>query len=151
MSKSRGLSHCFPHVLYPLVLKTVSLGEPGQVSLVRQHASDVFREGLTAVDGGHCPARALVAAVALICFDPNPGDTRGEAELVGRHAKNYRWESVVLLTTRAHGTRARIVVGQCFSGWIYVGTGSLPLGNWPYQIACERGALFKALVLYRSC
>ena len=30
-------------------------------------------------------------------------------------------------------------------------TGSLPLGNWPYQIACEWGASFKALVLYRSC
>jgi len=29
--------------------------------------------------------------------------------------------------------------------------GSLPLGSWPYQIAYEWGALFKALVLYRGC
>lgn len=88
------------------VLKIVSLGEPGRVSLVGRHASDVFREG---------------------------------------------WESVVLLTTQAHGPRVRIVVGRCFSGPIYVVSGSLSLGNWPYQIACERGVLLKALVLYRSC
>ena len=48
-------------------------------------------------------------------------------------------------------TRARIVVGRCFSGSIYVVTGSLPLGNWPYQVVYEWGALFKALVLYRIC
>ena len=87
----------------------------------------------------------------LICFDPNPGDTRGEAEFVGRLAKEYRWDSVVLVTTRAQDTRARIVVGRCFSGSIYVMTGSLPLGNWPYQVTYQWGALVKALVRYRSC
>ena len=87
----------------------------------------------------------------LICFDPNPGDTRGEAEVVGRLAKEYRWDSVVLVTTRAQDTRARLVVGRCFSGSTYVVTASLPLSSWPYQIAYEWGALFKALVLYRTC
>ena len=99
--------------------------------------------------GGPCPP--VTPGVKLICFEPNPGDTRGEAEFVGRLAKEYRWGSVVLVTTRAQDTRARIVVGRCFSGSIFVMTGSLPLVNWPYQIAYEWAALFKALVLYRSC
>ena len=93
----------------------------------------------------------MMPGVKLICFDPDPGDTRGEAEFVGRLAKTYHWSSVVLVTTRAQDTRARIVVGRCFSGPIYVITGSLPLGSWLHQIAYEWGALFKALVLHRSC
>ena len=33
----------------------------------------------------------------------------------------------------------------------YVMTGSLPLGNWPYQVTYQWGALFEALVWYRGC
>ena len=68
-----------------------------------------------------------------------------------RLAKQYRWSSVVLVTTRTQDTRARILVERCFSGSTYVMTGSLPLGNWPYQITYGWGALFKALVRYRTC
>jgi uncharacterized SAM-binding protein YcdF (DUF218 family) len=99
--------------------------------------------------GGPCLAATL--GVKLICFDPDPGDTRGEAEFVGRLAEKYHWDSVVLVTIRAQDTRARILMGRCFGGTVYVVTGSLPLGNWPYQIAYEWGALVKALVLHRSC
>jgi uncharacterized SAM-binding protein YcdF (DUF218 family) len=99
--------------------------------------------------GGTCPS--AVSAVELICFDPNPGNTRGEAEFVGRLAKRYHWSSVVLVTTRAQDTRARILLGRCFGGSIYVVTASVPFSSWPYQIAYAWGALFKALILYQSC
>jgi uncharacterized SAM-binding protein YcdF (DUF218 family) len=99
--------------------------------------------------GGPCPPPT--PGVKLICFNPDPGNTRGEAEFAGQLAKKYHWRSIVLVTSRAQDTRARIVVARCFSGSIYVVTGSLPSGAWPYQIAYEWGALFKALVLYRSC
>ena len=99
--------------------------------------------------GGPCPAETPDAKV--ICFDPNPGDTRGEAEFVGRLARRYHWRSVVLVTTREQDTRARIVVGRCFGGSIYVITASLPFDDWPYQIAYGWGALFKAMTLHRSC
>jgi hypothetical protein len=99
--------------------------------------------------GGPCPP--ATPGVKLICFDPDPGNTRGEAEYAGQLAKKYHWNSVVLVTTRAQDTRARILVGRCFGGSVYAVTGSLPFGSWPYQIAYEWGALFKALVLYRSC
>jgi hypothetical protein len=99
--------------------------------------------------GGQCPPPT--PGVKLICFDPYPGNTRGEAEFAGRLAKKYHWTSVVLVTTRAQDTRARILVGRCFDGPVYAVAGSLPLGDWPYQVAYEWGALFKALVLYRNC
>lgn len=99
--------------------------------------------------GGPCPVQPQ--RVRLICFEPDPGNTRGEAEFLGRLAKEYHWTSVVLVTTRAQDTRARVVVGRCFSGSIYAATASMRLSQWPYEIAYEWGALFKALVLYRSC
>lgn len=139
----------------PRVSAIVMLAGPGSrlgtaLELAREHRAAVLvvSQGQHGY-GGPCPA--ATPGVKLICFDPDPGNTRGEAEFVGRLAKKYGWRSVVLVTTRPQDTRARIVVGRCFGGQVYVMTGSLPLGNWPYQIAYEWGALLKALILYRNC
>ncbi len=99
--------------------------------------------------GGPCPPKP--SGVELICFDPDPGNTRGEAEYLGRLARRYHWNSVALVTTRAQDTRARVMARRCFAGSVYVVTAPLPAGSWPYQIAYEWGALFKALFLYRAC
>ena len=142
----------------PRVSAIVILAGPGNrlpvaLQLAREHRAPVLAvsRGWHGY-GGPCPP--ATPGVKLICFSafaPDPGNTRGEAEFAGRLAKKYHWSSVVLVTTRAQDTRARILMGRCFSGPIYVMTGSLPLGSWPYQIAYQWGALFKALVLYRSC
>lgn len=89
--------------------------------------------------------------VRLICFEPDPASTRGEAEFVGRLADQDRWRSIVLVTSRVQDTRARIRVGRCFSGQVYVVTVQQPWYDWPYQIAYEWAALFKALVIQRAC
>jgi hypothetical protein len=99
--------------------------------------------------GGPCPPTP--PGLKTICFDPNPGDTRGEAELVGKLAKQYGWHSVVLVTTPAQDTRARIIMRRCFGDSLYVVTASLPWEDWPYQIAYGWGALLKALFLQRAC
>ena len=87
----------------------------------------------------------------VICFLPEPGTTQGEAEFVGRVAKQYRWRSVVLVTTPDQDTRARIRFGRCFAGSVYVVTTPLPVSEWAYQIAYQWAATFKAVVLQRSC
>jgi hypothetical protein len=99
--------------------------------------------------GGPCVPP--IPGVKVICFDPNPGNTRGEAEFAAKLAKRYGWHSVVLVTTPTQDTRARIMMRRCFGGSIYVVTASLPWDNWPYQIAYGWGALFKALALHRTC
>jgi uncharacterized SAM-binding protein YcdF (DUF218 family) len=99
--------------------------------------------------GGPCPP--MTPRVKTICFDPNPANTRGEAEFAGRIANRYGWNSIVLVTTRGQDTRARILVGRCFSGPIYVVTASIPWYDWPSQIAYEWGALLKAIFLKRAC
>jgi hypothetical protein len=123
---------------------------PVALELARQHRAPVLvvsrgNQGY----GGPCPSP--VPGVKLICFNPDPPNTRGEAGALGRMAKQYRWNSVVLVTTRSQDTRARIVTERCFSGSTYVVTAPLPLSSWPYEIAYGWGALFKALFVVRNC
>jgi hypothetical protein len=123
---------------------------PVALELAREHRAPVLVvsrgwEGY----GGPCPLP--IPGVKLICFEPDPGTTRGETEAIGRLAKQFRWSSVVLVTTRTQDTRARLMAERCFSGSTYVVTGPLPLSSWPYQIAYGWGALLKALVIYRTC
>jgi len=99
--------------------------------------------------GGPCPPRP--SGVTLICFDPSPPTTRGEAEYIGSLASEHHWTSVVVVASRPQATRARMLVGRCFSGPVYIATGPLPLRNWPYQLAYGWGALLKALAVHRTC
>ncbi len=123
---------------------------PVALQLAREHRAPVLvvSRGWQGY-GGPCPPAP--PGIKLICFDANPGNTRGEAEYAGQLARKYHWDSVVLVTTRAQDTRARILVRRCFAGPVYVSTAPVPLSSWPYQIAYGWGALFKALFLHRSC
>jgi uncharacterized SAM-binding protein YcdF (DUF218 family) len=133
----------------------VMLAGPGNrlplaLQLAREHRAPVLVvsrgwEGY----GGPCPP--ATPGVRLICFDADPGNTRGEAEFIGRLATRYHWSSVVLVTIAAQDTRARILVRRCYGGSIYAAAAPLPFGSWPYQIAYGWGALVKALILHRSC
>jgi uncharacterized SAM-binding protein YcdF (DUF218 family) len=123
---------------------------PTALRLVNEHRAPVVvvSQGFRGY-GGPCPPPR--PRVKIICFDPDPADTRGEAEFVGRLAKHYGWSSVVLVVSRPQATRARILMGRCFSGRVYVATASLPLLSWPYQIVYGWGALAKALIVDSAC
>ncbi len=123
---------------------------PVALELAREHRAPVLvvSRGWQGY-GGPCPAP--VPGVKLICFDPDPGTTRGEAEALGKMARQFGWRSVVLVTTRPQDTRARVMAERCFGGSTYVVTAAFPATSWPYQIVYGWGALFKALVLARTC
>ena len=123
---------------------------PVALQLARQRRADVLivSQGQHGY-GGPCPP--AMAGVTTICFNPDPGDTRGEAEFVGRLAQRNGWRSLVLVTSAEQDTRARVIMRRCFSGSIYVETASQPWYDLPYQIAYGWGSLFKALFLVRGC
>lgn len=89
--------------------------------------------------------------VTVICFDPDPATTKGEAEFVGHLARKYRWRSVALVTIAPQDSRARLLVERCFTGPVYVVSAPLSWSAWPYEIAYEWAAMVKALVFQRSC
>jgi uncharacterized SAM-binding protein YcdF (DUF218 family) len=92
-----------------------------------------------------------IPGVKVICFVPDPETTQGEAEFAGDLARRYHWHSIALVTTTPQNTRARLRVGRCFSGQVYVVDAALPKYEWPYEIAYEWGATIKALFFQRSC
>jgi uncharacterized SAM-binding protein YcdF (DUF218 family) len=139
----------------PRVDAIVVLAGPGNrlavaLQLTRENRANflVYSQGQHGYSG---PCPASVPEVKLICFDPDPGNTRGEAEFAARLARKYDWRSVVLITTREQDTRARLLMERCYSGPVYVVTVARAWYDWPYQIVYGWGALFKALVLVRAC
>jgi hypothetical protein len=133
----------------------VMLAGPGIRLPVALQLADERRSSVLVISQGHdgygspCPPEP--PGLELICFDPDPATTSGEAEYIGRIAKKDHWTSVVLVTSRPQATRARMLVERCFTGAVYSATGPLPLRSWPYQVAYGWGALAKAVFVDRAC
>ena len=87
----------------------------------------------------------------VICWNPVPGNTKGEAEFVGRLARQHHWTSVALVTTPDQAWRAALYVRRCYQGKIYSMTTPLSWSQWPYEIAYQWGATIKAETTQRGC
>lgn len=139
----------------PKVDAIVSLDTPGgtldaALRLAGQHRAPFLVISLGTPESGYgCPRP--IAGVTLICFNPSPGTTQGEAEFVGRLARKHHWHSVAVVTITPQDSRARLRIERCFAGPVYVVPTPIALISWPYQITYEWGALTKALVAQRSC
>jgi hypothetical protein len=133
----------------------IMLAGPGDRLPVALELADARRAQVLVVSQGYegysgpCPSKP--SQVTLICFDPDPPTTQGEAEYVGALAKRYHWTSVVVVASRPQATRARLLVERCFAGRVYLATAPITSSSWPYQLAYGWGALVKALVWSRSC
>jgi uncharacterized SAM-binding protein YcdF (DUF218 family) len=92
-----------------------------------------------------------VAGVKVICFIANPPTTRGEAEFVGRIARQYHWHSIALVASAPQDPVALLRTSRCFSGKIYMINASFPASQWFSQVAHYWGATLEALFLQRSC
>ncbi|WP_375407463.1 YdcF family protein [uncultured Amnibacterium sp.] len=91
---------------------------------------------------------ALCARPDVICADPDPRTTRGEARMLRRYAVERGWTSAVVTTMPAHIARARSIVRRCFSGTLsMVSDTEGPSGGWPYQYAYQTAATVKSWLL----
>lgn len=161
------LAACFLVVVEPSVNRPVHsdailvLGPP----LVDGRLDEALRlaeagyAGTVAISIGWDKGRRKIAACAndnpayqVICFEPSPPTTRGEAEEIGDLARAHHWSSVLVVTSRYHVSRARLIVRRCMPGTVrVVGVRSdLSLGDWAYQFAYQTGGFAKAL-LHRAC
>jgi len=123
---------------------------PATLALAKEGRAPVLVISLgTTGSSGPCPPP--VPGVRTVCFNPDPGNTRGEAEYASALARRSGWHSLLLVTSRPQAARAQLIFGRCFSGQVYVSTAPLPAGSWPYQIAYGWGALAKAVFVTRSC
>jgi hypothetical protein len=58
---------------------------------------------------------------------------------------------MAVVTVVPQDTVARLEVGRCFSGKIYVVNAPLPKRDWPYQIAYQQASAVKAVLIQRTC
>lgn len=135
----------------------VMLNGPGgrfstTLDLARQHRAPVVAISRGSAYWGHGSVCApKIQKVRVICFDPSPASTRGEAEFAGRLAARYHWRSVAVIAIAPQDTVARLRLGRCFGGKIYVVNAPLSVLRWPYQIVYEWGSTLKALIFQRTC
>jgi uncharacterized SAM-binding protein YcdF (DUF218 family) len=95
--------------------------------------------------------RSHVAAARVICFEPVPFSTRGEARAIGRLAREHGWHRVVIVTSTFHVTRAKMLVQRCYHGNLWeVGTPT-PWWRLPEEWAFETGKLAVQLTAERGC
>jgi uncharacterized SAM-binding protein YcdF (DUF218 family) len=101
---------------------------------------------------GHrlCATRRYAGATVL-CFDADPYSTRGEAEAVERLAREHRWSRVVVVTSRFHVTRARMLFRRCYDGRLWLVGVSRTWWKLPAEWVDETGKLVYQLTVQRTC
>lgn len=135
----------------------VLLDGPGDRLATALRLGREHRASYLAISQGSPPSRdntpcpRPIPGVRVICFHPRPATTRGEAQWAGRMAARYHWRSIAMITSTPQDTPARIRLGRCFGGHVYVTTAPIPARSWPHEVAYEWGATLNALLLDRGC
>lgn len=107
---------------------------------------------LVVSDHEEAPCPAGGPRVQVICFNPAPATTQGEARDVTRLAAAHHWDQLLVVAGTPQTTRARIRFDRCYRGTLLIDPVS-PVGveQWLYNVAYEWGALVKAFTIQRGC
>lgn len=91
--------------------------------------------------------RAGTVDFPVICFEPEPVTTQGEARGIRKIADQHDWRTLNVLTSKSHISRSRVIIGRCFDGELNMLSDGekLPPKSWVYRVAYETAALAKVL------
>jgi uncharacterized SAM-binding protein YcdF (DUF218 family) len=124
---------------------------------------ELMREGVAptlVISGGYDPRQPRASQLCraghndgfrVLCFTPDPDSTQGEAEEVGRLAAEHRWRRVLIVTSRFHVTRARMLFDRCLAGDADAVGVSYPSRDIPTAVVGEWVKLGWALTVARGC
>ena len=121
------------------------------LALARAHKAPLLIQSTRPADALSDTCLPPVPGVRILCFNPVPDTTRGEARYIGQLATQLHWTSVIIVTTPDQAWRARLRVSRCFDGAVYVSTAPLPAFDWIRQVPYQWLASVKALTVQRSC
>jgi|SRR5215471_3632449 len=88
----------------------------------------------------------------LMCITASPFSTRGEAELIGRLSTTHAWHSLVVVTSRYHLYRAKLLIDRCTQARIAMR--ATDADSWSQKAAAvplEWGKLARAETTQRGC
>jgi hypothetical protein len=123
---------------------------PHGLDLVRDHVASRL---LLSSEPGRKWARwrRLCGRPRVDCFPADPYSTRGEAEAVSRLANRRGLRSVVVVTSRYHVLRSRLLFQRCFDGRLSVVGADYDRRWLPLILPMETGKLAWALTGHRGC
>jgi uncharacterized SAM-binding protein YcdF (DUF218 family) len=140
-----------PRVDAIIELAGPTVRDAAALRLARDGRAPVLVQSTVWEESGTSRCLPPVPNVTIMCFHADPNTTRGEAQAIGRLAKQFHWKSVIIVTTPDHAWRARLRVLRCFPGEVYVSTSPLPFLYWFKQIPYQWVASVKALAFEREC
>lgn len=121
--------------------------------LLRGHVAPLLVASVPDTEKGWVELRSWCSQERAMCFRARPFTTRGEARHVARLARRRNWSSLIVVTSRYHVVRARILYGRCFDGALMV-VGAQP-SRRPIEVVertiHEWGGLLNALTFERGC
>lgn len=134
----------------------VELGGAGDrdgaaLALARAGRTSFLVQSTVPLEAGTSRCLPPVPGVTVLCFHPDPGTTRGEAEYIGRTAAQLNWRSVVLVTSPDQALRAKLRTTRCFGGDVYLATTPLPVAEWPGAVVYQWSAFVKAIFFETDC
>jgi uncharacterized SAM-binding protein YcdF (DUF218 family) len=91
------------------------------------------------------------AAARVVCFTAVPFSTVGEARTVTRLAHDRGWDSVVVVTSTFHVTRADMLFHRCFHGRLSVVGSRSTWWKLPEEWLSETGKLIVQVTSRRGC
>ena len=93
---------------------------------------------------------AVCARPHVMCLHVTPYSTRGEAEAAGRLERQHGWRSIVLVTSRYHLRRARMLFDRCGVRPKVVAARTT-VRDYVVDVPWEWGKLLYQLTVNRSC
>lgn len=93
------------------------------------------------------------ASFEVYCPDTGPITTRGEAQAIGRLAKERGWSRLIAVTSVYHVHRATFLLRRCHDGAVEVVTPSrdLDLEDWMDKIGHEWAGFLAAIIFQPTC
>ncbi|MEM9650561.1 MAG: YdcF family protein [Actinomycetota bacterium] len=85
----------------------------------------------------------------LVCFQPDPDTTKGEAQTFAELAEEAGWQRVALVTSEYHLHRATLRFNRCFSGEVL--PVAAPAGIGVGNLTHEWLGTIEAQILDRGC
>jgi uncharacterized SAM-binding protein YcdF (DUF218 family) len=126
-------------------------------------ASNRVTKGLKLASEGYAPTllistpdpsacRYRIPGVSVICFQPSPETTQGEARYVAKLASERHWSQILVVSGTAQTLRARLRLDRCYHGTaLFDPAGASDAIAWVRDVFYEWGALAKALTTQRGC
>ena len=157
-------------MLSPSASATGSLGDADAVVMFvggrgerLELASEIMESGaaeVLVIPNGQTPnwpqANALCAGSSefeVVCPEPDPDTTRGEARVIADLAAERGWTSMIAVTSTYHLIRAELLLDRCFDGTITAVAASPDISppSWIRSIVHEWFGHLHARVLARDC